>query len=108
MKEKDAFIRAYYDFRKTLDLNRGGILPDLDKVVWYMLMGVPPVPADQESSEEAEFVAIDQRIAILKALFVESNRDQPDDFLDQGLKRYDEAGKMAKLLLREDSGATVP
>ncbi|MBW2030825.1 MAG: hypothetical protein JRJ31_17310 [Deltaproteobacteria bacterium] len=108
MQGKDAFIRAYYEFRETLDLNRGGVLPDLDKVVWYMLMGIPPVPADQDPSEEAEFVAIDQRIAILKALFVESNSTQPDDFLDQGLRRYDEAAKMAKLLLQEEFGTSFP
>ncbi|MBW2066451.1 MAG: hypothetical protein JRJ03_16195 [Deltaproteobacteria bacterium] len=108
MKEKDAFIRAYYDFRETLDLSKGGVLPDLDNVVWYMLMGVPPVPADQDASEEAEFLAIDQRIAILKALFVESNRSQPDDFLDLGLRRYDQAAKMAKLLLQEgDRGSPI-
>jgi len=102
MKPRDAFIQAYYDFRKTLDLNRGGFLPDLDKVVWYMLMGIPPVPADEDSSQEAAFVAIDQRIAILKAVFVESNRDESDEFLDQGLRTYDQASEMAKILLQEE------
>ncbi|MBW2000362.1 MAG: hypothetical protein JRJ29_20690 [Deltaproteobacteria bacterium] len=106
MKGEDAFIQAYYEFRETLDLSRGGVLPDLDNVVWYMLMGIPPVPADQDTSDEAEFLAIDQRIAILKALFVESNRSQPDQFLDQGLKRYDEAARMAKLLLQEGEGGS--
>jgi len=46
-----------------------------------------------------------QKIAILKALFEESNRDQPDDFLDLGLRGYDQAAKMAKLLLQDESGA---
>jgi len=64
-------------------------------------MGVPSVPADEESSEEAGIKAIDQRIAILKAVFVEANHDQSEDFVDQGLHRYDEAGKVAKKLLAE-------
>jgi len=48
--------------------------------------------------------AIDQRVAILKAVFVEVNGDQPDAFLDHiypYLGRYDQAGKMAKKLLNE-------
>jgi len=101
VREDDSFINAYYEFKKTVDLNKGGILPDLDNLVWYMLMGVPRVPADEAGSEDAALEAIDQRIIILKAVFVESNSDQEDDFLDQGLKRYDQAGQLAKILLKE-------
>lgn len=101
MKEEDSFIKAYHEFKKTVDLDKGGILPDLDQLVWYMLIGVPRVPADEEGSEDAALKAIDQRIIILKALFVESNGDREDDFLDQGLKRYDQAGQLAKILLKD-------
>ena len=41
--------------------------------------------------------AVYQRMIILKAVFVDSNKDQADDFLDQGLRRYDWAGQMAKI-----------
>ena len=44
MKEDDNFIKAYYDFKKTVNLTEGGVLPDLDNLVWYMLMGVPHAP----------------------------------------------------------------
>ena len=46
MKEDDNFIKAYHDFKKTVDLTKGGVLQDLDNLIWYMLMGVPHVPAD--------------------------------------------------------------
>ena len=101
MKNGDPFIKAYHDFKKSVDLTKAGHLPDLDNVIWYMLMGVPRVPADEDSSEDAALSAIDQRVAILKATFVEANREQPDTFIDQGLKRYDEAGQMAKQMLDE-------
>ena len=101
MKYTDAFIRAYHDFKKTVDLSQSGILPELDDLVWCMLMGVPKVPADEESSEEAQMTAIEQRVAILKAVFVEANRNESEDFIDRGLLVYDQAGKMAKILLRE-------
>jgi len=101
MKEENNFIKAYHDFKSTVDLTKGGILPDLDNLVWYMLMGVPHVPADEDASEEAAMKAVDQRIIILKAVFVEANKDQTDDFLDQGLRRYDQACQLAKLLLKE-------
>jgi hypothetical protein len=101
VKQTDAFIGAYHDFKKTVDLNKSGILPELDDLVWCMLMGVPRVPADEDSSEEASITAVEQRVAILKAVFVETNRNQTEDFIDRGLLIYDQAGKMAKLLLKE-------
>jgi len=101
VKNRDPFIKAYHDFKKNVDLTKAGHLPDLDNLIWYMLMGVPRVPADEDSSEDAALSAIDQRVAILKATFVEANREQPETFIDQGLKRYDEAGQMAKQMLEE-------
>ena len=101
MKYTDAFIRAYHDFKKTVDLTKSGILPELDDLVWCMLMGVPKVPADEESEEDAQMTAIEQRVAILKAVFVEANRNQSEDFIDRGLLVYDQAGKLAKILLKE-------
>jgi hypothetical protein len=105
--DEDSFIKAYHEFRNSVDLTKSGVLPDIENLVWYILMGVPPVPADQESAEEAPAAAIDQRVSILKAVFVEANRDQSDDFVDEGLRRYDQAGKMAKALLKENSRDTV-
>jgi hypothetical protein len=101
VKSRDPFIKAYHDFKKSVDLTKTGLLPDLDNLIWYMLMGVPRVPADEDSSEDAPLSAIDQRVAILKATFVEANRDQPDTFIDQGLERYDQAGQIAKRMLNE-------
>jgi len=95
------FIQAYYEFKKSIDFTKGGVLPDLENLVWCMLMGVPYVPADEYTSEDASVEAIDQRVAILKAVFVEVNKDQTDDFLDQGLIIYDQASKRAKELLEE-------
>ena len=99
MNGTEGFLRAYHDFRDSVDFTRGGILPDLDNLVWCMLMGIPRVPADEDVSSGALMRAIDQRVAILKVVFVEVNRSQPDDFLDQGLAKYDKAGKIAKKLL---------
>jgi hypothetical protein len=104
---KDSFIKAYHDFRNSVDLTKSGVLPDLENLVWYILMGVPPVPADRESAEDAPAQAIDQRVSILKAVFVEANGNQDDEFIDEGLRRYDEAGKTAKALLKENSRNTV-
>jgi hypothetical protein len=104
---KDSFIKAYHEFRNSVDLGKSGVLPDIENLVWYILMGVPPVPADQESAEDAPAVAIDQRVSILKAVFVEANKDQSDNFVDEGLRRYDQAGKMAKALLKENSRDTA-
>jgi hypothetical protein len=101
VKNRDPFIKAYHDFKKSVDLTKAGHLPDLDNLIWYMLMGVPRVPADEDSSDGAAFSAVDQRVAILKATFVEVNREQPDTFIDQGLKKYDEAGQIAKQMLEE-------
>jgi hypothetical protein len=101
MKHSDAFIRAYHDFKKSVDLTKSGVLPELDDLVWCMLMGVPKVPADEESTEEAQIAAIEQRVAILKAVFVEANRNQSEDFIDRGLLVYDQAGKVARILLKE-------
>jgi hypothetical protein len=107
VEEKDSFIKAYHEFRNSVDLTKSGVLPDMENLVWYILMGVPPVPADQESVEDAPAVAIDQRVSILKAVFVEANKDQNDEFVDEGLRRYDLAGKMAKALLKETSREPV-
>jgi len=101
MKQTDTFIRAYHDFKKTVDLTKSGILPELDDLVWCMLMGVPKVPADENASQDAQITAIEQRVAILKAVFVETNRNQSEDFIDRGLLIYDQAGKVAKILLQE-------
>jgi len=103
MSGTDPFIKAYHDFRESIDLSKGGILPDLDNLVWYVLMGVPRVPADDDPSENALLDAIDQRILILKAVFVETNSRETDQFLDQGLQRYDLAARMAKTMLEGDA-----
>jgi len=95
----DPFVKAYHDFRDSVDLNKRGFLPDPNNLALYMLMGVPRVPADEDPSEDAPYVAIEQRIAILKAVFVEVNRDDNDAFLDEGLRIYDRAGMVAKSLL---------
>jgi hypothetical protein len=105
--DKDSFIKAYHDFRNSVDLTKSGVLPDLENLVWYILMGVPPVPADQDSADDAPAQAIDQRVSILKAVFVEANGNQDDEFIDEGLRRYDEAGKTAKALLKENSRDAV-
>ncbi len=76
MEDTKEFIKAYHDFRESVDFSQSGILPELDDLTAYMLMGVPPVPADNDPSEEAPIEAIDQRVSILKAVFVELNRDQ--------------------------------
>lgn len=102
MNDTERFLKAYHDFRESVDLTRGGFLPDRDNLVRYMLMGIPGVPADEDTAEESAIVAIDQRLNILKAVFVELNKDQPDAFLDQGLAIYDHAGKIAKTLLQEE------
>ncbi len=102
MKDYKNFIKAYYEFRKSIDFNRKGVLPELNKLVWYILVGIPPVPADDYNIPDAQEIAVDQRIAILKALFVEINRDQPEEFIDLGLNLYDKAKNMAKGLLKED------
>ncbi len=106
MEDTKEFIKAYHDFRESVDFSKSGILPELDDLTCYMLMGVPPVPADNDPSEEAPIEAIDQRVSILKAVFVELNRDQSDDFINQGLSRYDEAGRMAKVLLQEGNSTS--
>lgn len=98
---KDPFVKAYHEFRNSVDLTRSGILPDMDNLVWYLLMGVPRVPADEDEAQNAPFLAIEQRVMILKAVFVEANRHESERFLDQGLVRYDQAGRRAKSLLEE-------
>jgi hypothetical protein len=106
--DKDSFLKAYHDFRNSVDLSRSGGLPDQENLVWYILMGVPPVPADQASDEDAPAEAIEQRVSILKAVFVEANEDKSDEFIDEGLRRYDQAGKMAKALLKENAPSRLP
>jgi len=101
MKGNDEFIKAYHEFKESIDFTKGGILPEKDDLVWCILMGIPPVPADDDPSEEGPMIAIDQRISILKAVFVEVNQDQPEDFINKGLLRYDESGQIAKQMLEE-------
>lgn len=108
MTDPEHFIRAYQEFKKSVDFKKGGILPELNDLVWCMLLGVPAVPGDEDPSSEGPIIAVDQRVAILKAVFVEVNSDRTDDFLDQGLLRYDEAGEMAKQLLREGGPTRKP
>jgi len=103
MKNTEEFIKAYNDFKDLIDFNKSGFLPEVDNLVWYMLIGIPHVPADEDPSENSQMVAIDQRVAILKAVFVEVNRDQPKDFLDEGMTRYDQACNMAKTMLKESN-----
>ena len=101
MKDTEAFVKAYHEFKKSVDFTESGFIPELDDLVWCMLMGIPRVPGDENSAENAQTVAINQRVAILKAVFVEVNKKQSDDFLSQGLIRYDEAGKLAIMLLEK-------
>lgn len=111
MKEIDSFIKAYHEFRDAIDLSKAGILPDLDNLVWYLMMGVPRVPADEDPSETAPMEAIDQRVMILKAVFAEANRKQPGEFIAKGLIIYDRAAKRAKHLLQQGnslSGIELP
>jgi hypothetical protein len=97
----DRFLKAYHDFREQIDITRGGVLPEVDDLVCYMLIGFPRVPADDETGEAARMDAIDQRVSIFKALFVEINKDSPEGFVDEGLRRYDQAALAAKSLLEE-------
>jgi hypothetical protein len=99
--KKDQFIKAYHNFRDSVDFSKRGFMPEIEDIACYLLLGVPPVPADDDSCEEAPIIAVDQRVAILKAVFVELNRDQAKTFLDEGMMRYDKAGKRAKKMIRE-------
>jgi len=101
----EAYLRAYREFRESVDFTSGGFLPETDNLTWYLLTGVPPVPADDDSSLTSRLMAVDQRVNILKAVFVELNRDKPDAFLDEGLAIYDRAAETAKALLEEESQA---
>ena len=104
MEKTEAFIKAYQEFKETVDFSKSGILPDLENMIGYLLMGIPRVPADNDSSDEAALEAVDQRITILKVVFTELNRNATEDFLDQGLGIYDEAGKkLKKILMESDS-----
>ena len=103
MRGNQGFIKAYHEFRNSVDFSKSGVLPELDSLVWCMIMGIPKVPADEDTSPNAPITAIDQRVAILKAVFVEVNRGHTEEFLDEGLAKYDEAGKRAKGLLKETS-----
>jgi hypothetical protein len=102
VKKEGDFIKAYHDFRDSIDFSKRGILPDLENLVWYMLMGVPRVPADDDPESFTSSEAIDQRVNILKVTFVEVNRNEPDDFLNQGLIIYDRAAKKAKILIKDE------
>jgi hypothetical protein len=103
MEHRDPFIEAYHNFKESIDFSKTGILPDQENMVCYLLMGVPRVPADSDPTPEASVEAIDQRISILKAVFIELNRGASDEFLDFGLDIYDKAGEEAKLILEENS-----
>ena len=98
---EDRFIAAYWEFRESVDLEKTAGLPDLNHLVWCLLAGMPNVPADEEDKPEAPLRAIDQRVAILKAVFVEVNSEKDDGFLDRALNLYDEAARLAKLILKE-------
>ena len=102
LKEKENYLQAYYDFKESVDFSQGGFLPDLDNLVWYLLVGVPPVPADEDPSEMGQMAAVDQRVNILKAVFVELNRNMSDQFLDEGLGIYDRAVKSVRTMLEEN------
>jgi hypothetical protein len=109
MKKVDPFIKAYREFKDTVDFSRNGILPDENNMISYLLMGVPRVPADDVTSgPDASIEAIDQRIIILKAVFIELNHDANEMFLDEGFKIYDNAGEKAKILLKETSEEGSP
>jgi len=99
---EDGYLRAYREFRASVDFAGGGFLPEADNLTWYLLTGIPPVPADEGSSLASRLLAIDQRVNILKAVFVELNREEPDPFLDQGLAIYDRAAERAKALLADE------
>lgn len=101
------FLEAYRRFREQVDLRETGTLPDLDRLLYTLLVGIPDVPADNERTETAPFDAIDQRVAILKAVFVEANRSKDDMFLDQGLLIYDRAGELAKQIIAESGAQEV-
>ena len=101
MTPSDRFIKAYHEFKNSVDLTKNGILPELDNLVWYLLMGVPQVPADEDFASDSQLEAIDQRVIILKAVFVEVNREQSEEFIDRGLVIYDRAARKAKFLLQE-------
>ena len=107
MTEQDPLFKAYNDFREQVDMTGSGILPDPDQLALFLLMGVPEVPADHDPSDEAAEEAIDQRILILKKVFVEINLDQDEDFIDKGLAIYDQGGKKAKTLLKEGEGRPI-
>jgi hypothetical protein len=94
------FLEAYHKFRDSVDLTRSGFLPDSDNLVWCLLMGIPRVPADEDTEEDSPIVAIDQRVNILKSVFVEVNSVQPEEFLDRGLAIYDQASRIAKSMLK--------
>ena len=100
---EDCFIKAYQEFKEQIDCTKGGVLPEVDDLVHYMLLGVPRVPADEDPGEEARLQAIDQRVSIFKVIFVEINRDQSEGFVDEGLRRYDQAAAEARSLLEEVS-----
>ncbi|MBW1801536.1 MAG: hypothetical protein JRJ85_12510 [Deltaproteobacteria bacterium] len=106
MTTSDRFIKAYHEFKKSVDLTQDGILPELDNLVWYMLMGIPQVPADEDSDTDAQLEAIDQRVTILKAVFAEVNRGRSEEFIDRGLVIYDRAAQKAKFLLQDSDRDT--
>jgi hypothetical protein len=101
MTTSDPFINAYYEFRESVDFSLNGILPDKNNMISFLLMGVPRVPADDNPETETSMEAIDQRVLILKAVFVELNNEADEGFLDEGFKIYDNACEKAKIILKE-------
>ena len=106
MNSSDPFVKAYHDFKETIDFAQSGVLPDPDNMIGYLLMGIPHVPADDDSDPDASIEAVDQRITILKAVFTELNHNASEEFLDKGLSIYDQAGEKAKLFLTETNNQT--
>ncbi len=101
--DSENYLKAYHDFKNSVDFTKKGILPELDNLIGLMLMGVPSVPSDEDKSPEGLAAAIDQRVSILKMVFAEVNQSEPEGFIDKGLLIYDQAGKMAKILLQQTS-----
>jgi len=109
MTRTDAFIEAYRKFKESVDFDKSGILPDLDNLVCWLLMGVPRVPADEESSPRSSLEALEQRVMILKAVFTELNQGALEEFVDRGLAIYDLAEKKARILLQQmDCAEDIP
>jgi hypothetical protein len=107
MGDTTEFLMAYKRFKDQVEMKETKDLPDLERLIYTLLVGIPDVPADHERGEDAPLDAIDQRVAILKAVFVEANRFKEDEFLDTGLLIYDKAGELAKQMIMESGALEV-